>query len=162
MEKYIGIKFVEAEPMTAGEAIEKGYLRFNNVRPANEVEGYHVHYTDNDYDSWCPKEVFEANNNIIKNEVLAESAKLMVSADYKDRFKAECKQLHNRIMGLSAMLKKWDNGELNFAPTCPREWYTEQIKAMLAYENILYKRDEKEEVYFWTHGDEADGCAVYM
>jgi len=85
-----------------------------------------------------------------KNQELAKSVELMLSPDYKERFKAECMQLHNRIMGLTSMLEKWDKGELNFTPTCPREWYDEQIKVMLLYESVLMKRDEKEEVGFFS------------
>jgi len=144
MEKYIGIKFVEAEPMTAGEAIEKGYLRFNtgDVRPADEVEGYHVHYTDNDYDSWCPKEVFEANNNLVVNKELAETAKLMVSPDYKERFIAEYRQLSNRYNGLKRMYDNWDN--LQFTPTCAKEVYNRQLEAMQSYLDILIERATEE------------------
>lgn len=54
MKKFIGIKMIEAEPMTAGEAFAKGYW----VGPSNEEEGYHVHYPDG-YDSWSPKDIFE-------------------------------------------------------------------------------------------------------
>lgn len=60
MKKFIGIKMIEAEPMTAGEAIAKSYLRIKpeEVRPSDEFEGYHVHYPDG-YDSWSPKDIFE-------------------------------------------------------------------------------------------------------
>ena len=54
MKKFIGIKMIEAEPMTASEAFAKGYW----VGPSNEEEGYHVHYPDG-YDSWSPKDIFE-------------------------------------------------------------------------------------------------------
>ena len=48
MKKFIGIKMIEAEPMTVGEAIAKGYLmaKHEGVGPSNEEEGYHVHYPD--------------------------------------------------------------------------------------------------------------------
>lgn len=57
MKRYIGVKIVEAKPMTRGE--------YNKYRgwtiPANENpkdEGYLVVYPD-DYESWSPKNVFE-------------------------------------------------------------------------------------------------------
>lgn len=61
MEKFVGIKLVEAEPMTALEASKRGYYRGNPASDGelNEMQGYHVHYTDNDYHSWSPKNVFE-------------------------------------------------------------------------------------------------------
>lgn len=35
------------------------------------------------------------------------------------------------------MLCKWDRGELNFTPTCPRSTYNMQIKAMTDYIAVL-------------------------
>jgi len=60
MKTYLGVKLVNAEPMTLGD--------YNEYRgwtiPANEDpkrEGYVVHYADG-YVSWCPKESFEEAN----------------------------------------------------------------------------------------------------
>ena len=52
--KYIGIKEVEATPMTAKEAAKKGYRVSNNAKE----DGYEVTYKDG-YKSWSPKEVFD-------------------------------------------------------------------------------------------------------
>lgn len=57
MSKFIGVKMVEAVPMTASEAINKGY-RIGNSIP--DAIGYEVIYPDG-YKSWCPKDVFEAS-----------------------------------------------------------------------------------------------------
>ena len=65
---------------------------------------------------------------------------MMTSSDYKDRFKAEYYQLKIRYNKLTAMLEKWDKGELNFKPTCPRELYNTQITAMNMYLDVLEKR----------------------
>lgn len=132
--KYIGIKFVDAEPMTAADAEKKGY-RTNG----NTGDGYEVTYDDG-YKSWCPKEVFEKHNFSIKNEELAKTCEGMVSPDYKERFKAEYVQLKNRLEGLQRMLKAWDNGTLAFTPTCPRGLYDEQVKGMELYLNVLTQR----------------------
>lgn len=64
---------------------------------------------------------------------LKDTVKLMESTDYKDRFKAEYYQLVIRFKKLQAMLEKWDKGELNFTPTCPKAAYNFQIKAMGEY-----------------------------
>ena len=60
MKKYIGTKQIEAEPMTMGEAYERGLLQAGRV--PNEAEkdkaGYHVKYQDG-YESWSPAEPFE-------------------------------------------------------------------------------------------------------
>lgn len=61
MSKFIGVKMVEAVPMTAGQAANKGYRtpvaeKYSDL----EAEGYEVTYPDG-YKSWCPKDVFEAS-----------------------------------------------------------------------------------------------------
>lgn len=71
---------------------------------------------------------------------LKETVRMMNSADYKERFKAEYYQVVVRYQKLKAMLLKWDNGELNFHPTCPRSTYNMQIKAMTDYIAVLEAR----------------------
>ena len=68
---------------------------------------------------------------------LSETVEMMNSTDYKDRFKAEYYQLAIRYKGLKAMLDKWDNGTLQFEPTCPRSTYHMQSKAMADYLAVL-------------------------
>ena len=138
--KYIGIKFVEAVPMTAEIAYEHGYCIGDN-----QGDGYEVTYEEG-YKSWCPKEVFEKHNHEIKNEELAQTAMLMVSSDYKDRFKAEYIQLKNRYQGLKRMVESWDAGTLHFTPTCPRDVYDNQLKCMNAYMTVLETRASLENV----------------
>lgn len=60
MKKYIGTKQIEAEPMTMGEAYEKGLLQAGLVPNESEKSnaGYHVKYQDG-YESWSPAEPFE-------------------------------------------------------------------------------------------------------
>lgn len=60
MKKYIGTKEIQAEPMTMGEAYEKGLLQAGRV-PDEEYSkhvGYHVKYEDG-YESWSPAAPFE-------------------------------------------------------------------------------------------------------
>ena len=38
------------------------------------------------------------------------------------------------------MLDKWDNGELNFTPTCPRDIYNDQMEYMTNYMTVLANR----------------------
>lgn len=71
---------------------------------------------------------------------LSETVEMMNSADYKERFKAEYAQLIIRYYGLRNMLEKWDNGTLEFEPTCPRSTYNIQTKAMEEYIAILEAR----------------------
>lgn len=57
MNKYIGFKMIEAEPMNLGDYNKfKGWTIPANENP--EKEGYKVKYSD-DYISWSPKEIFE-------------------------------------------------------------------------------------------------------
>ena len=71
---------------------------------------------------------------------LSETVEMMNSADYKERFKAEYAQLVIRYYGLRNMLEKWDNGTLEFEPTCPRSTYNIQTKTMEDYIAILEAR----------------------
>lgn len=71
---------------------------------------------------------------------LKETVKMMNSADYKERFRAEYAQVAIRYQKLAAMLKKWDKGELPFTPTCPRSTYNMQVKAMADYIAVLEAR----------------------
>ena len=77
---------------------------------------------------------------------LKDTVELMNSSDYKDRFKAEFYQVKIRYEKLKEMLDKWDEGSLDFSPTCPRTIYDEQIKAMEMYLDVLGKRAIIEEV----------------
>ena len=71
---------------------------------------------------------------------LKDTSRLMESGDYKERFKAEYYQIVIRYRKLSAKLEKWDNGTLEFNPTCPRSTYNIQVKAMTDYIAILEAR----------------------
>ena len=77
---------------------------------------------------------------------LADTVEMMNSSDYKERFKAEYSQLVIRYYGLRNMLEKWDNGTLEFEPTCPRSTYNLQIKAMTDYIAVLEARAVMEDV----------------
>lgn len=80
------------------------------------------------------------------NEVLKRSAELMLSDDYKERFIAEYMQIKNRYEGLSRMIENWDKGNLSFVPTCPRETYNFQLRAMKDYMDILVVRAKIEDI----------------
>lgn len=71
---------------------------------------------------------------------LKDTATLMVSSNYKERFKAEYYQLKIRYGKLKYMLQKWDNGELNFTPDCPRSVYNVQLQGMQQYFAALEAR----------------------
>lgn len=138
MRKYVGTKVIEAKPMTRGDYNEyKGWQIPANENPADE--GYLVKYSDG-YVSWSPTYGFEEAYREYDENKLPATAVGMMSADYKERFKAEYKQLMIRFEGLKGMLKKWDEGTLPFEPTCPRSTYNMQIKAMVDYMAVLEAR----------------------
>ena len=71
---------------------------------------------------------------------MEDTVELMTSGDYKERFKAEYYQTGIRYLRLKSMLEKWDKGELNFKPSCPRSIYSIQLKAMEDYIAVLEAR----------------------
>lgn len=75
---------------------------------------------------------------------LKETAKLMKSKDYKDRFRAELYQARIRYAELKSMLDNWD--DLNFTPTCPKSILCDQLRILGEYVSILEKRGEIEGV----------------
>lgn len=77
---------------------------------------------------------------------LSETAEMMNSVDYKERFKAEYLQLKIRMQGLGNMLKKYREGTLEFKPTCSYDLLNGQFKAMDMYASYLEERAEKEKI----------------
>ena len=71
---------------------------------------------------------------------LQDTVQMMISKEYKERFKAEYYQLKIRYEKLKVMLKNWDKGILDFTPTCPRSTYDMQISAMESYLAVLEAR----------------------
>ena len=86
------------------------------------------------------------SNTSIPITELSQTIEMMTSSDYKERFKAEYAQVVIRYKKLRNMLAKWDNGKLNFTPTCPRSTYNMQIKAMTDYIAILEARAVMEDI----------------
>ena len=77
---------------------------------------------------------------------LNETVEMMNSADYKERFRAEYLQLKIRMEGLSAMLKKYKAGTLNFTPSCSYDLLNAQFKTMDLYASYLEERAEIENI----------------
>lgn len=71
---------------------------------------------------------------------LRDTVEMMDSADYKERFKAEYYQTAIRYGKLKAMVDKYNNGTLEFKPTCPMSIYDIQLRAMRDYLTILEAR----------------------
>lgn len=85
-------------------------------------------------------------NNNLNNKImeLKQTVSLMLSSDYKERFIAEYLQVKIRYEKLIAMCNKWDEGKLEFTPTCPRSLYADQLGYMQAYMSVLEERAKLE------------------
>lgn len=71
---------------------------------------------------------------------LKDTVEMMNSEDYRERFKAEYCQTVIRYEKLKNMLNRWDDGNLEFMPICPRSTYNMQIRAMTDYIAVLEAR----------------------
>lgn len=131
--KYIGIKTVDAVPMTAEEAVNHGY-RIGD----NNGDGYEVTYKEG-YKSWCPKEVFEKYNHML-NRLYVQTVIPMISGDWKERFLAEYFQTNFRYRLLDNAIK---TGTINTEKT-PERIYVLQCEILQKYVNILEERAELE------------------
>lgn len=141
MEYFVGVNLVQAELMTSGEYSEYSGCELSDTD--SNIDGYHVKYIcgENDgYESWFPKDDFEKLYTAVGENILTDTALLMTSVDYKERFKAEYHQLVYRFRRLVEMLEKWEKGKLDFVPSCPRGVYNIQVRAMSEYIAILEAR----------------------
>ncbi len=77
---------------------------------------------------------------------LRDTISMMWSDDYKERFKAEYYQVSIRLEKLETMIKKYDEGTLDFTPTCPIELLRQQADYMNNYKVILEQRATYENV----------------
>ena len=86
--------------------------------------------------------IFMENTDIITKRPmeLRDTAKMMQSEDYKERFKAEYLQLKIRYQKLDAMLVRYKSGLLDFQPTCSISILDEQRTVMAEYIAVLEVR----------------------
>lgn len=77
---------------------------------------------------------------------LIDTTKLMISKDYKDRFKAEYYQTVIRFDKLYEMIVKYENGTLEFKPTCSIDILKKQKDIMFKYIGILEERAKIEKI----------------
>ena len=79
---------------------------------------------------------------------LLDTVELMVSDDYKERFKGEYYQVKERYERLRKMVVRYQAGTLNFEPKCDLELLKSQLSAMRDYIYILEVRAQIEGVEF--------------
>ena len=75
---------------------------------------------------------------------LIDTVELMLSDDYKERFKGEYYQVKERYERLRKMVVRYQAGTLNFEPKCDLELLKSQLSAMRDYLYILEVRAEVE------------------
>ena len=77
---------------------------------------------------------------------LSETAEMMNSADYKERFKAEYLQTKIRYEKLHEMTIKYEAGTLNFTPSCSLELLNTHKSHMGQYLHCLEVRAQIENI----------------
>lgn len=77
---------------------------------------------------------------------LIDTVELMLSDDYKERFKGEYYQVKERYERLRKMVVRYQAGTLNFEPKCDLELLKSQLSAMRDYIYILEVRAQIEGV----------------
>lgn len=77
---------------------------------------------------------------------LVDTIAMMVSEDYRERFKAEYLQLKIRYEKLNDMIERWDSNQLLFKPDCHRSLYNLQMDAMKQYLAVLEARAKIENI----------------
>ncbi|WP_296879105.1 hypothetical protein [Thomasclavelia sp.] len=144
MKKYVGVKLIEAQPMTRGDYNKyRGWIIPENENPNDE--GYLLKYSD-DYVSWSPKQVFDEVYREYRVNELPQTALGMISENYKERFKAEYRQVKIRYDKLDEMTVCYEAGTLPFTPTCSLELLKEQKKHMGNYIRCLKIRAQIENI----------------
>ena len=143
MKHFIGIKEVDAKPMTRGEYNEyRGWQIPADENP--DDEGYLVKYSDS-YESWSPKEAFTG---------LLSTSDGMRSPNYKERFKAEIRQLEIRVEKLFAIIEKHRKGKLEFELNCPFEILEGQFILMRNTLGIMRQRAKIEGIVLQSASNE--------
>lgn len=89
---------------------------------------------------WIPALILDAMIGGRSKMNLSDTSGMMVSKDYRERFRAEYIQLKIRITGLSTMLEKYKEGTLSFEPSCSYTLLHAQLKSMEAYKALLEER----------------------
>lgn len=66
--------------------------------------------------------------------------------DWKERFKIEYHELHERFSKLDYMIGKYEKGTLEFKPNCPIDLLKRQRSVMWEYLSILEQRARIEKI----------------
>lgn len=119
---YIATKQVKALPMNREDAERYLNRRLSPVKEEYSGEGYIVIYED-DYQSWCPREVFEKANRKCET--------------YMDRLLIEREDLEVKVLKLAQFV---NDGERERLAKRAEHHLDLQLKAMNEYLSILNER----------------------
>ena len=137
MERYIGVKEVEAREMTLGEYNKyKGWEMPLDENPFKE--GYLVKY-DTGYISWCPKEEFEKANISSVGLDLNPNAKFELP--HQQRVQEEILELNEKLCKLADFV--YSNPFFLKITIEEQEYLRFQYLAMSAYFRVLSLRISK-------------------
>lgn len=75
---------------------------------------------------------------------LKDTVEMMLSNDFRERFKAEYYQTRIRYEKLKRLLENW--GNFGFSPVCPKRLLEHQLQKMYEYLYDLTVRAEKENI----------------
>ena len=137
MEKYLGVKLIEAEPSSLDQfAGAKNFGDLSKLSGGVDREGYKVVY-ENGYTSWSPKDVFEDSYRQIK---LLEDVKFSEQAvlPHQQRVINEMEELDIKIVALDKFIL-----ESPIYKTLPKDEQSRlvlQVRAMQYYFTILVER----------------------
>ena len=152
MKHFIGIKEVDAKPMTRSDYNKyRGWQIPVDENP--EDEGYLVKYSDS-YESWSPKEAFDKAYVEYDGTGLLSTIDGMRSPDYKERFKAEIRQLEIRVEKLFAIIEKHRKGKLEFELNCPFEILEGQFILMRNTLGLMRQRAKIEGIVLQSASNE--------
>ena len=134
MKKYIGTKQIEAEPMTMGEAYERGLLQVGRVPDAEYAKrmGYHVKYADG-YESWSPAEPFEEAYKLADTSL--------------DRMQIEAEEVNGRYVKLAAFI---DSGKMDEVVNDMYNKCLLEMQCCTMFEYIEYKNKTQEKCNYCT------------
>ena len=145
MKKYLGVKLIEAEPMSKGEAWSRNLVKVDTATELTEeqseklykTDGYKVVYEDG-YTSWSPKDVFEKAYREIKTMDDLPQLLNEVIPEHQERVLDEMFELNKKITKLdffienSEIFKKLEEDE--------KIRLIQQVRAMEYYFSVLIER----------------------
>lgn len=90
--------------------------------------------------------MFHVKHGKDKSMELKDTVNMMLSDDYKERFKGEYYQLLIRRNRLKDMLDRWEKDELSFTPNCSKTLLCTQLTQMELLLGSLMLRAKDEDI----------------